>query len=100
MVSKHWAGEIHIDLVIGHSLASTWEKIFTLHIYFMILRELEEIQSENDEKHLKPLFKRLKQIRVLSDKTHYKCKNIVFSETLWGLRRRLARQISGIKCVI
>lgn len=30
--------------LIGHRLAVQWEEIFTWHIYFMILGELEEIQ--------------------------------------------------------
>lgn len=46
MISKHIGRKELplIDLVIGHRLSVQWEEIFTLRIYFMILRELEEIQ--------------------------------------------------------
>lgn len=46
MISKHIGQKRARSALtdIGHKLAEQWEKRFTLHIYFMILVELEEIQ--------------------------------------------------------
>lgn len=75
-----------------------WEEIFTLRIYFMIL---EGIRGNSIRKWLEtfknPYLKDLSKLESYQIKNHYKCKSIVFGETLGGLEKESLPNLSGIK---